>query len=93
MALAHDPSSSRKMKRGGWALRSGVTQSLMKIYGSEDRGDELQSAAITQIAFLDPDIARDVVVFGNMLNGLRIDLKAMALGQMEVLRRSGPPQQ
>jgi hypothetical protein len=45
----------------------------------------LSRVAITQIQFLEPDVARDVVVFGNMLNGLRIDLKAMALGQMDNL--------
>jgi hypothetical protein len=67
-------------------MRSGTTQSLMKIY----RADELQSVAITQIDFLEPDIARDVVAFGYMLNGLRVDLKAMALEQMDNRKNSNP---
>ena len=57
----------------------------MKIYGAEEMSDELQSVAITQISFLEPNIARDVVAFGYMLDGLRVDLKAMAVEQMDSL--------
>lgn len=66
-------------------LRAGTSQSLMKIFGTEGERDELQSALISQLGFLEPDVARDAVVFGNMLNGLRIDIRAMALGQMDNL--------
>jgi hypothetical protein len=68
------------------ALRAGASQSLLKIFGAEDYpNDELQTALIGQIGLLEPDVARDMVIFGNMLNGLRADLKAMALGQMDNL--------
>lgn len=66
------------------ALRAGTSQSLMKIFGAEDYpNDELQKALISQIGLLAPDAARDIVIFANMLDGLRVDLKAMALGQMD----------
>ena len=56
----------------------------MKIFGAEDYpNDELQKALISQIGLLAPDAARDIVIFANMLDGLRVDLKAMALGQMD----------
>jgi hypothetical protein len=58
---------------------------LMKIFGAEDVRDELQSALIGQLGYLEPDIARDAVAFANMLMGLRVDLRAMALGQMDNL--------
>ena len=57
----------------------------MKIFGAEDVRDELQSALIGQLGYLEPDIARDAVAFANMLMGLRVDLKAMAFGQMDNL--------
>jgi hypothetical protein len=66
-------------------LRSGATQSLMKIYGADDTRDELQSTLIGQLAYLEPNVARDTVAFCNMLAGLRIDVKAMVLGQMDNL--------
>jgi hypothetical protein len=43
---------------------------LMKIFGAEDVRDELQSALIGQLGYLEPDIARDAVAFANMLMGL-----------------------
>jgi hypothetical protein len=66
-------------------LRSGASQSLMKIFGAEDSRDEFQSALIGQVGLLEPDIARDMVMFCNMLEGLRVDLKSMNLGQMDNL--------
>jgi hypothetical protein len=66
-------------------LRAGTSQSLMKIFGAEDSRDELQSALVGQVGLLEPDVARDMVMFCNMLEGLRVDLKAMALGQMDNL--------
>jgi hypothetical protein len=70
-------------------LRSGASQSLMKIFGAEDYpNDPIQKVLIDQIGLLEPDIARDLVIFGSMLDGLRVDLKAMALGQMDNLQVS-----
>jgi hypothetical protein len=66
-------------------LRAGPSQSLMKIFGAEDSRDELQSALVGQVGLLEPDVARDMVMFCNMLEGLRVDLKAIALGQMDNL--------
>jgi|HubBroStandDraft_4_1064222.scaffolds.fasta_scaffold437612_1 hypothetical protein len=66
-------------------LRAGTSQSLMKIFGAEDSRDELQSALVGQVGLLEPDVARDMVMFCNMLEGLRVDLKAIALGQMDNL--------
>jgi len=57
----------------------------MKIFGAEDSRDELQSALVGQVGLLEPDVARDMVMFCNMLEGLRVDLKAIALGQMDNL--------
>src|ERR1700685_2800818 len=65
-------------------LRSG-TPHLMKILGAEDARDEFQSALIGQVGLLEPDIAKDMVMFCNMLEGLRIDLKAIGLGQLDDL--------
>jgi|ERR1700730_3598108 hypothetical protein len=67
------------------ALRTGATTSVMKIYGSEDIIDEMQKIIMPQIGLLEPDIARDVVMFGNMLEGVRIDLRAMSRGEMDSL--------
>jgi hypothetical protein len=69
------------------ALRLGSPQSLPRIYGAEDSrpDDETQKVLLGQLGFLDADVAADVVLFFNMLNGLRVDLKAMALGQLDGL--------
>jgi|HubBroStandDraft_6_1064221.scaffolds.fasta_scaffold74300_3 hypothetical protein len=64
-------------------LRSGATQSMMVIYGAEDTNDEMQSALIGHVGLLSPDVARDMVIFCNMLDGLRVDLKAMSSGAMD----------
>jgi hypothetical protein len=45
--------------------------------------DETQKALLTQLGFLDADIAAGLVLFFSMLNGLRVDLKAIALGQLD----------
>jgi hypothetical protein len=68
------------------SLQSGASpKPLMQIVGAEDADDPIQRALIGQIGLLKPDIAAEVVLFCNMLEGLRIDLKAMALGQMDAL--------
>lgn len=64
-------------------LRSGATQSMMKIYGAEDTKDEMQSALIGYVGLLSPDVACDMVIFCNMMSGLRVDLKAMSTGEMD----------
>lgn len=66
------------------ALQSGATEQLMQIFGSEDdQSDELQKTLIGQVGLLKPDVARDLVIFGNMLKGLQIDLKAIKLKQLD----------
>jgi len=71
------------------SLKANPSESLMKIFGADEISDaELQKSIITQLGFLEPDIAADLVMFGNMLAGLRIDLKAMTLGQMDSLTTS-----
>src|SRR5215471_13877304 len=67
-------------------LRSGKTTHLFRVFGSEDADDPLQKALLGHVGFLPPVVARDLVVFCNMLGGLRIDLKAIALGQMDHLQ-------
>jgi hypothetical protein len=64
-----------------------AAQSLPRIYGAEDYrpDDETQKALLTQLGFLDADIAADLVLFFSMVNGLRADLKAIALGQLDNL--------
>jgi hypothetical protein len=68
-------------------LEAGTTQSLMKIVGADDFAPdaEIQKALINQLGLLEPDIARDIVIFGNMLAGVRIDVKAITLGQLDSL--------
>jgi hypothetical protein len=53
------------------------------ILGAEDDNDLLQPTVIAQIGLLEPDIAGDVTLFINMLDGLRIDLRAIALGKID----------
>jgi hypothetical protein len=67
------------------ALRSGSSQSLLRIFGSEDEHPdaETQKALVGQLGFLDANIAADLVLFCTMLAGLRVDLKAIALGQLD----------
>jgi hypothetical protein len=68
------------------ALRSGATKELLRIYGAADHtSDEMQKALIGQLGFLKSEDASDLVQFCNMLEGLRIDLKAMALNKMDAL--------
>ena len=71
-------------KRHIAVIQSGANSTL-KILGAEDHNDVLQPTVIAQIGFLKPDIAGDVTLFINMLDGLRIDLKAMALGKIDHL--------
>jgi hypothetical protein len=69
------------------ALRAGSAQSVPRIYGAEDYrpDDETQKALLTQLGFLDADIAAELVLFFSMLKGLGADLKAIALGQLDNL--------
>lgn len=57
----------------------------MIIIGSEDPSPdaEIRKVILSQLGLLENDIARDMVIFGNMLDGLRVDLKAM--GQLDAL--------
>ena len=64
------------------ALRAGVQNSLPRITGAEDYpNDEVRKALISQLGLFGPEEASDLVQFYNMLDALRIDLKAIALGQ------------
>jgi hypothetical protein len=54
-----------------------------KTPGSEDDDDLLQPTVIAQIGLLEPDIAGDVTLFIKILDGLRINLRAIALGKMD----------
>jgi hypothetical protein len=66
-------------------LQAGQPQSLPRVYGAEDTDDELQKQLINHLGHLGHAEATDLVHFCNMLAGLRIDLKAIALGQMDQL--------
>jgi hypothetical protein len=66
------------------AVQSGA-QPVLKILGAEEERDALQPTVIAQIGFLEAYIASDVTTFINMLDGLRVDLKAMTLGQIDHL--------
>ena len=57
---------------------------MMTILGAEEGHDVLQPAVIAQLGFLEPDIARGIATFINMLEGLRMDLKAIAPGQTNI---------
>ena len=57
----------------------------MTILGAEDAQDVLQPAVIAQLGFLEPDIAKGMATFINMLDGLRIDLRAIAPSQTNIL--------
>jgi hypothetical protein len=71
------------------SLKADSSGSLMKIFGAEELSDtEIQKSITAQLGFIEPGIAADLVMFGNMLAGLRIDLKAMTLGQMDSLTAS-----
>jgi hypothetical protein len=67
------------------ALRAGTSTDLLRIYGAEDTNDALQESLIDYVGLLEADIAAAVVQFCNQLVGLRVDLKAMALGQLNQL--------
>src|SRR5258707_7228478 len=68
------------------ALRAGSSQSLPRVFGAEGYpDDEIQKALLNQFGLLGADVASDLVLFCNMLNGLRVDLKAIALGQLDNL--------
>lgn len=67
------------------ALKAGATKEIMKIFGAENQQDEFQSVIISRLGFLEPNVARDAVLFCNMYNGIGIDVKAMTLGKMDNL--------
>jgi hypothetical protein len=55
----------------------------MKMLGvaNADINDFLRPTVIAQLGLLKPDVAGDLMLFLNMHDGLRINLKAMTLGQ------------
>jgi hypothetical protein len=56
----------------------------MKMLGvaNADMNDFLRPTVIAQLGLLKPDVAGDLMLFLNMHDGLRINLKAMTLGQL-----------
>jgi hypothetical protein len=69
------------------ALRAGQHEPLPRIFGAEDYtdADEMQKAIVGKIGLLSADVASDCVLFFNMLDNLRIDLRAIALGKVDGL--------
>jgi hypothetical protein len=69
------------------ALRSGNHQALPRIYGAEHypNNDQMQTALINQLGSLEPENARDLVMFLNMLQGFDVGAAAMALKKMDDL--------
>jgi hypothetical protein len=70
-------------------LRSGATTSFYKIYGMKDPNslytDKLDEAIIAQIGYLEPDVAKDIVIFSTYFNGIRTTLRTIASGDLDSL--------
>lgn len=67
------------------SLKSG-NPTVMKIFGAENAifvDQEIQREILKQLGLLPPDVARDMIIFNNLLFGLRTDMRAMATGQMD----------
>jgi hypothetical protein len=67
------------------SIRSG-TPRFEKIFGAENAtlvDQDIQREILKQLGLLPPDVARDITIFNNSLFGLRIDMRAMATGQMD----------
>ena len=59
-----------------------------KIFGAENAtlaDRDIQREILRQLGLLPPDVARDIIMFNNMLFGLRVNMRAMATGQMDDL--------
>ena len=59
-----------------------------KIFGAENAtavDQEIQREILRQLGLLPPDVARDIMIFNNHLFGLRTDMRAIAVGQMDEL--------
>ena len=67
------------------SIRSGNPR-LAKIFGAENAtlaDRDIQKEILRQLGLLPSDVARDIVIFNNMLFGLRVNTRAMATGQMD----------
>ena len=67
------------------SIRSG-NPCLAKIFGAENAtlaDRDIQKEILRQLGLLPSDVARDIVIFNNMLFGLRVNTRAMATGQMD----------
>jgi hypothetical protein len=67
------------------SIRAG-TPRFAKIFGTENAtlvDQDIQKEILRQLGLLPPDVARDIIIFNNSLFGLRIDMRAMATGQMD----------
>ena len=67
------------------SIRSG-TPRFAKIFGAENAtlvDQDIQREILKQLGLLPPDVARDIIIFNNSLFGLRVDMRAMATGQMD----------
>jgi hypothetical protein len=67
------------------SIRSG-TPHFAKIFGTENAtlvDQDIQREILKQLGLLPPEVARDIIIFNNSLFGLRIDMRAMATGQMD----------
>jgi hypothetical protein len=69
------------------SIRSG-DRGFAKIFGAENAtavDQEIQREILRQLGLLPPDVARDIIIFNNHLFGLRTDMRAIAIGQMDEL--------
>jgi hypothetical protein len=69
------------------SIRSGNPR-FAKIFGAENAtlaDRDIQREILRQLGLLPPDVARDIIMFNNMLFGLRVNMRAMATGQMDDL--------
>ena len=67
------------------SIRSGNSR-LAKIFGAENAtavDQDIQKEILRQLGLLPPDVARDIIMFNNMLFGLRVNMRAIATGQMD----------
>jgi len=69
------------------SIRSGNPR-FAKIFGAENAtlaDRDIQREILRQLGLLPLDVARDIIMFNNMLFGLRVNMRAMATGQMDGL--------
>jgi hypothetical protein len=63
-----------------------ATPAFAKIFGAENAtlaDRDIQKEILRQLGLLSPDVARDIIMFNNMLFGLRINMRAMATGETD----------